>query len=221
MPPLNGLAKILEILKETPPFRAQGRTMTLGELLGRGVELPSDLATIAIAGLAADSREVKPGFLFAALPGVKTDGARFIQDALQRGAAAILVAEGTAPPTASAAVIEDSDPRRRLAVIASRFFGVQPEIAVAVTGTNGKTSVASFVRQLWAGQGFRAASLGTVGVVGPRGTEVLRHTTPDPIELHRILAALAEEGVTHLALEASSHGLQQRRVDGIKFAAGA
>ena len=195
--------------------------MTLGELLGRGVELPSDLATVPIAGLAADSREVKPGFLFAALPGVKTDGARFIQDALQRGAAAVLVAEGAAPPTASAAIIEDSDPRRRLALIASRFFGVQPETAVAVTGTNGKTSVASFVRQLWAGLGLKAASLGTVGVVGPRGTEVLKHTTPDPIELHRILAALAKDGVTHLALEASSHGLQQRRVDGVTLAAGA
>ena len=221
MPPLNGLAKILESLKETPLFGAQGRTMTLGELLGRGVELPSDLATVPIAGLAADSREVKPGFLFAALPGVKTDGARFIQDALQRGAAAVLVAEGAAPPTASAAIIEDSDPRRRLALIASRFFGVQPETAVAVTGTNGKTSVASFVRQLWAGLGLQAASLGTVGVVGPRGTEVLKHTTPDPIELHRILAALAKDGVTHLALEASSHGLQQRRVDGVTLAAGA
>ena len=92
MPPLNGLAKILESLKETPLFGAQGRTMTLGELLGREAELPSDLATVPIAGLAADSREVKPGYLFAALPGVKTDGARFIADALQRGAAAILVA---------------------------------------------------------------------------------------------------------------------------------
>ena len=94
------MAKILEILKETPLFGAQSQTMTLGELLGRGVELPSDLATMPIAGLAADSREVKPGFLFAALPGVKTDGARFIQDALQRGAAAILVAEGAAPSPA-------------------------------------------------------------------------------------------------------------------------
>ena len=123
--------------------------------------------------------------------------------------------------TASAAIIEDSDPRRRLALIASRFFGAQPETAVAVTGTNGKTSVASFVRQLWAGLGLQAASLGTVGVVSPRGTEVLKHTTPDPIELHRILAALAKDGVTHLALEASSHGLQQRRVDGVMLAAGA
>ncbi len=215
------MAKILEILKETPLFGAQSQTMTLGELFGREGTLPSGLASVPITGLTADSREVQPGFLFAALPGVKTDGARFIQDALARGASAILVAEGAAPASASAAIIEDSDPRRRLALIASRFFGLQPETAVAVTGTNGKTSVASFVRQLWEGQGYRAASLGTVGVVSPSGTEILKHTTPDPIELHRILAALARDGITHLALEASSHGLQQRRADGVTLAAGA
>jgi UDP-N-acetylmuramoyl-L-alanyl-D-glutamate--2,6-diaminopimelate ligase len=195
--------------------------MTLGELFGREATLPTGLDRVPIAGLAADSREVKPGYLFAALPGVKTDGARFIEEALKRGAAAVLVASGASPTNSSAAIIEDSDPRRRLALIAARFFGTQPETAIAVTGTNGKTSVASFVRQLWAAQGFTAASLGTVGVVSPSGTKILKHTTPDPIELHRLLAALAEEGVTHLALEASSHGLQQRRVDGITFAAGA
>jgi UDP-N-acetylmuramoyl-L-alanyl-D-glutamate--2,6-diaminopimelate ligase len=195
--------------------------MTLGELIGPQGKLSASLARVPIAGLAADSRAVKPGYLFAALPGVKTDGARFIADALQRGAAAILVGKGGAPITASAAVVEHSDPRRLLALIASRFFGLQPKTAVAVTGTNGKTSVASFVRQLWAGQGFKAASLGTVGVASPRGTEILKHTTPDPIELHAILAGLAKDGVTHLALEASSHGLQQRRVDGVTLAAGA
>ena len=137
------------------------------------------------------------------------------------GAAAILVPEGAARPATSLPIVEDKDPRRRLALIAARFFGLQPKVAVAVTGTNGKTSVASFVRQLWAGQGFRAASIGTVGVVGPRGTEPLKHTTPDPIELHAILAGLVEDGVTHLAFEASSHGLQQRRSDGIALAAGA
>jgi UDP-N-acetylmuramoyl-L-alanyl-D-glutamate--2,6-diaminopimelate ligase len=195
--------------------------MTLAELIGLEARLPAGAAEIPISGLTADSRAVKPGYLFAALPGVKTNGARFIADALQRGAAAILVPEGAVPPTASVPVIEDSDPRRLLALIAARFYGLQPKTAVAVTGTNGKTSVASFVRQIWIGEGFKAASLGTVGVVGPRGTEVLKHTTPDPIELHAILARLAKDGVTHLALEASSHGLQQRRVDGISFAAAA
>jgi UDP-N-acetylmuramoyl-L-alanyl-D-glutamate--2,6-diaminopimelate ligase len=195
--------------------------MTLGELIGLEARLPAGADRIAISGLAADSRAVKPGYLFAALPGVKTDGARFIADALQRGAAAVLVPAGSSPVSASVPVIEDSDPRRMLALIAARFFGLQPKTAIAVTGTNGKTSVASFVRRIWAGRGFKAASLGTVGVVSPRGTEVLKHTTPDPIELHAILAHLAKDGVTHLAMEASSHGLQQRRVDGIRFAAGA
>ena len=195
--------------------------MTLGELFGLEARLPAGLDRMPITGLAADSREVKPGYLFAALPGVKTDGARFIEDAIKRGAAAVLVVQGAKPATASAAIIEDSDPRRRLALIAARFFGLQPKTVVAVTGTNGKTSVASFVRQLWAAQGFAAASLGTVGVVSPSGAKPLKHTTPDPIELHGILAALAKDGVTHLALEASSHGLQQRRVDGVAFAAGA
>jgi UDP-N-acetylmuramoyl-L-alanyl-D-glutamate--2,6-diaminopimelate ligase len=176
---------------------------------------------VPIAGLAADSRQVKPGYLFAALPGVNTDGARFIADALARGAAAILVPESMATTQTATPIIADADPRRRLALIAARFFGVQPKTAVAVTGTNGKTSVTSFVRQLWAGQGFSAASLGTVGVVSPRGTQILKHTTPDPIELHALLAALAGDGVTHLALEASSHGLQQRRLDGVHLAAGA
>jgi UDP-N-acetylmuramoyl-L-alanyl-D-glutamate--2,6-diaminopimelate ligase len=195
--------------------------MTLGELFGLEAKLPEGLARVPITGLAADSREVKPGYLFAALPGVKTDGARFIADALQRGAAAILVRDGAGPLPLSTAIIADSDPRRRLALVAARFYGLQPTVAVAVTGTNGKTSVAAFVRQLWAAQGLTAASLGTVGVVTPSGTQVLRHTTPEPIELHAILAALAKDGITHLALEASSHGLQQRRVDGIDFAAGA
>lgn len=195
--------------------------MTLGELLGGDAKLPAGLDRIPIEGLAADSREVRPGYLFAALPGMKTDGARFIADAVARGAAALLVPEGAKPAAGSAAIIEDSDPRRRLALIAARFFGLQPKITVAVTGTNGKTSVASFVRQLWAGEGYKAASLGTVGVVSPSGTKTLTHTTPDPIALHRILADLADDGVTHLALEASSHGLQQRRLDGVVFAAGA
>jgi len=195
--------------------------MTLGELLGRDARLPAGLDGVPISGIAADSREVRPGYLFAALPGVNTDGARFIPDALARGAAAILVTRGVKPASSEAAIIEDSDPRRGLALIAARFFGLQPETAVAVTGTNGKTSVVSYVRQLWSGEGFSAASLGTVGLVSPSGTKMLKHTTPDPIELHRLLAALATDGVTHLALEASSHGLQQRRVDGVALAAAA
>jgi len=194
--------------------------MTLGELIGPEAELPAKHAAVPIAGLAADSRQVQPGYLFAALSGVKIDGTHFIADAVSRGAVAIL-APGGSQVEGDIALVTDADPRRRLAQIASRFFGAQPETAVAITGTNGKTSVAAFVRQLWAGEGFRAASVGTVGVVSPHGARTLRHTTPDPIELHAILADLAKDGITHLALEASSHGLQQRRLDGVIFKAGA
>jgi UDP-N-acetylmuramoyl-L-alanyl-D-glutamate--2,6-diaminopimelate ligase len=197
------------------------QVMTLGDLMGPDAPLPAPWLRVPILGLTADSRAVKPGYLFAALPGSRTDGSRYIAEALQRGAAAILVPQGAALALDGTPIVEDADPRRRLALIAARFFGVQPEIAVAVTGTNGKTSVASFVRQLWKQMGYSAASLGTVGVVGPSGTQTLAHTTPDPIELHRILADLAGSGVTHLALEASSHGLEQRRIDGVRLAAGA
>src|SRR6478735_396239 len=195
--------------------------MTLGDLVGPEVVLPAPWSHIPIVGLTADSRAVEPGYLFAALPGSRTDGARYVADALARGAAAILMPQQGAETSSETPVVKDADPRRRLALMAARFFSPQPEIAVAVTGTNGKTSVASFVRQLWEQMGFCAASLGTVGVVGPAGTQTLAHTTPDPIELHRILAELAKSGVTHLALEASSHGLEQRRVDGLRLAAGA
>jgi UDP-N-acetylmuramoyl-L-alanyl-D-glutamate--2,6-diaminopimelate ligase len=195
--------------------------MTLGELIGPEAKLPATWSSVAITGLASDSRKVTPGCLFAALSGVKTDGARFIADALARGAAAILAPQGLAFDTGPTPLVEDSDPRRRLALIAAHFYGMQPKTVVAVTGTNGKTSVASFVRQLWAAQGLAAASIGTVGIVAPHATRPLGHTTPDPIELHALLAELARENVTHLAFEASSHGLQQRRIDGIVLAAGA
>lgn len=192
--------------------------MTLGELLGAEAKVSAAVAALPVSGIAADSRQVKPGYLFAALSGVKTDGARFAADAVARGAVAVLSAEDI---DVGVPVVVDPDPRRQLARIAARYFGAQPETVVAVTGTNGKTSVAAFTRQLWSNAGFAAASLGTVGVVSPSGTQVLRHTTPDPIELHEILAGLAAESVTHLALEASSHGLQQRRLDGVTLKAGA
>ena len=195
--------------------------MTLGELMGPEAKLPGPWRQVPIEGLTADSRAVKPGYLFAALP----DRAPTAPATSPKPCSAVLRRSSCrkAPRRRSngTPVVEDADPRRRLALIAARFFGAQPEVAVAVTGTNGKTSVASFVRQLWEQMGYRAASLGTVGVVGPSGTQVLAHTTPDPIELHRILADLAKSGVTHLALEASSHGLEQRRVDGVRLAAGA
>ncbi|MEQ8269166.1 MAG: UDP-N-acetylmuramoyl-L-alanyl-D-glutamate--2,6-diaminopimelate ligase [Parvibaculum sp.] len=171
-----------------------------------------------ILGLTADSRAVKPGFLFAALPGTKFDGSRFIPQALEQGAAALLVPQGT-KVEARVPVIAVGNPRRRLALMAARFFGKQPGIVAAVTGTNGKTSVATFVRQIWAALGVEAASLGTLGIESGKGARELGFTTPDPVALQAELAALADEGVTHLAMEASSHGLAQYRLDGVKLAA--
>jgi UDP-N-acetylmuramoyl-L-alanyl-D-glutamate--2,6-diaminopimelate ligase len=172
-------------------------------------------------GLAADSREVKPGYLFAALSGSKTDGARVIEDAVKRGAIAVLGAPAAADSAKALGVrfIAAANPRLRLAELASEFYAAQPATVAAVTGTNGKTSVASFLRQIWAFQGRQAASLGTIGIDAPSGHVPLGHTTPDPVRLHAELARLKHEGVDHLALEASSHGLDQYRLDGVKISA--
>ncbi|MFT8246263.1 UDP-N-acetylmuramoyl-L-alanyl-D-glutamate--2,6-diaminopimelate ligase [Roseomonas sp. BN140053] len=175
----------------------------------------------AIAGLTADSRQVAPGFLFAALPGSRVDGRAHIADAVARGAAAVLAPEGTTWPhdVPARPLLLSADPRRALALAAAAFHGAQPKIAVAVTGTNGKTSTAEFLRQLWALTGQPAASLGTLGLVAegfPPGPSL---TTPDPVSLHATLAALQRAGVEHVALEASSHGLDQRRLDGVRLAA--
>src|SRR6267154_2392209 len=172
-------------------------------------------------GLAADSREVKPGYLFAALSGSKTDGARFIEDAVKRGAVAVLGAPAAADSARSLGVrfIAAANPRLRLAELAAEFYAAQPSTIAAVTGTNGKTSVASFLRQIWAFQGRQAASLGTIGIDAPSGHVSLGHTTPDPVRVHAELARLKNEGVDHLALEASSHGLDQYRLDGVKISA--
>jgi UDP-N-acetylmuramoyl-L-alanyl-D-glutamate--2,6-diaminopimelate ligase len=196
--------------------------MKLGDLLGTDAAGESWRHEVPIAGLTADSREVKPGFLFAALNGSTTDGARFIGDAIARGAAAVLVGEGLPVESSeSLAVIVDANPRRRLALMAARFYAAQPETVAAVTGTNGKTSVASFLREIWERQGYKAASLGTVGIVHDGQEEPLQHTTPDPVAIQAALGRLAGKGVTHLALEASSHGLAQYRLDGVRIAAGA
>ena len=188
--------------------------MQLSDLYATGLATKNDPD---ILGLAADSRAVTPGTLFAALKGVAADGADFIPQAIANGAVAILAHPGTASASIPVPVIEDQNPRRALAQIAAKFFGSQPETAVAVTGTNGKTSVAGFTRQIWNRQGLNAATLGTLGVLGPNATEILHHTTPEPIKLHRVLAHLAQSGVTHVALEASSHGLNQSRLAGTRI----
>lgn len=177
-----------------------------------------------ITGLAVDSREVRDGYLFAALPGSRVHGGEFIQYALRMGASAILTdAKGAALAeielaASDAALIVAEDPRQTLAFTAALWFADQPKTIVAVTGTNGKTSVATFVRQIWAELGHAAINLGTTGVEGA-WTAPLAHTTPEPITLHRTLAAAASHGITHAAMEASSHGLEQRRLDGVHLTA--
>ena len=177
-------------------------------------------AGLELAGIAADSRKVKPGDLFVAVPGSKADGLTFVPQALAAGAAAVMAERAPELPD-GIAFIQVADIRRALALCAAAFFPRQPATIAAVTGTSGKTSVAAFTRQIWTALGASAASIGTIGVVSPRGEQYGSLTTPDPIELHRTLDTLAGEGVTHLALEASSHGLDQRRLDGVRISIGA
>jgi UDP-N-acetylmuramoyl-L-alanyl-D-glutamate--2,6-diaminopimelate ligase len=172
-----------------------------------------------ITGVTADSRLVRPGFLFAALPGAHADGRAFIAAALAAGAAAVVTGEGSDNGEA-APILHVADPRRAYALAAATFWADQPRVCVAVTGTNGKTSVAGFCRQIFTAAGHKAASMGTLGVragneqITPPGL-----TTPDAADVARLLADLAHRGVTHLALEASSHGVHQRRLDGVKLTA--
>jgi UDP-N-acetylmuramoyl-L-alanyl-D-glutamate--2,6-diaminopimelate ligase len=176
---------------------------------------------IEAEGVTADSRKVKPGFLFVAIAGAKADGAHFARQAVNAGAIAVAAEQRPEALSDAVAFIRVNNPRRTLALAAAKFFPRQPKTIAAVTGTSGKTSVAAFTRQIWSTLGYQAASIGTIGVVSPKGERYGSLTTPDPIELHRTLDQLAGEGVTHLALEASSHGLDQHRLDGVRIAAGA
>ncbi|TIS55193.1 UDP-N-acetylmuramoyl-L-alanyl-D-glutamate--2,6-diaminopimelate ligase [Mesorhizobium sp.] len=175
---------------------------------------------LEVTGISSDSRQVRPGVVFFAFAGTKADGAAYAADAASRGAAAIVAGKGSAVAGLSVPVIAVDDPRLALALSAARFFGRQPRTMVAVTGTSGKTSVAAFTRQIWEQAGFAAASIGTTGVVAPGRNEYGSLTTPDPVALHRLLKELADAGVSHASMEASSHGLDQRRLDGVKLAAG-
>ena len=199
---------------------SEGRSLADLGLTARGAE-----ARIRILGITADSRAVRPGTLFAALPGTRFHGAEFIEPALRMGASAVLTdragaarAEQALAEYPGAALVVAEDARAALAMAAALFFGAQPATMVAVTGTNGKTSVASFARQIWAAMGETAINIGTTGVEGAWEAP-LSHTTPDSVTLHRVLADAAGAGVTHAAMEASSHGLDQRRLDGVRLAA--
>ncbi len=171
-----------------------------------------------IKGLTPDSRAVRAGFLFAALPGSAIDGAEFIPQAEKNGAAAILALPGV---KTSLPLIADDEPRRRLALMAARFYPHQPSFVAGVTGTNGKTSTAVFAAALWSMLGRQSGSLGTLGARSAAYERKLTHTTPEPVTLHETLDAMAHAGVTHLAMEVSSHALAQFRADGVRFSAAA
>ena len=179
-----------------------------------------------VTGISVDSRDVKAGQLFAAMPGVAAHGASFTGTAVENGAAAILTDRDGARIAREqldgkdVPIVVAQDPRQALAYAAALWFGQQPDAVVAVTGTNGKTSVATFTRQLWMAMGIEAVNIGTTGVEGCYAAP-LAHTTPEPITLHRILGEVAAEGIEHAVMEASSHGLAQRRLDGVRLCAAA
>ena len=194
--------------------------MKLREIAPADAELDARHAEIEVSGVTADSRAVKRGDVFVAIAGGKADGARFTDAAIAAGAVAIVAERAPATPLPSGiAFMRVANARRAVASIASKFYPRQPPAIAAVTGTSGKTSVVAFTRQIWAANGHRAASIGTVGIVSPSGESYGALTTPDPVALHRSLDALTGDGVSHLAIEASSHGLDQYRLDGLRIAA--
>ncbi|MGJ0391225.1 MAG: UDP-N-acetylmuramoyl-L-alanyl-D-glutamate--2,6-diaminopimelate ligase [Methylocystis sp.] len=189
--------------------------MRLSQLLARD-DLDPAIGSIEIEGLSADSRVVGEGFAFFAIPGHAGDGLSYVNDAKARGAVVVIAQR---PAECPLPLVVVPDVRAALAHAAARFYPRQPETIVAVTGTSGKTSVVAFLRQIWAALGHEAASLGTVGVVDSKGAHYGGLTTPGPVELHRTLQELAARGVTHLAMEASSLGIDQRRLDGVRLRA--
>ena len=210
----------MKLTELTSPAAASGPTSPPGAIRAPPLTDPE------IVGLTADSRQIKPGFLFAALRGALRDGRAFAGEAVAQGAVAILTddpAALTLDPDKSrrVVIVADANPQCRLALFAARFYRRQPRTIAAVTGTNGKTSVAHFTREIWTQLGYPAASLGTLGLVSPTGRRSGALTTPDPVGLHRDLAELAESGIDRVAIEASSHGLAQFRLDGIILAAAA
>ncbi|MEP6355794.1 MAG: UDP-N-acetylmuramoyl-L-alanyl-D-glutamate--2,6-diaminopimelate ligase [Hyphomicrobiales bacterium] len=193
--------------------------MLLSDILPKDAEIVGNIDGCEVHGLTADSRAVKPGFVFAALKGVNSDGALFAEQAIKAGAVAILCDKEDARYHVPTLITRNA--RLGLAEMAAQFYPAQPATIAAVTGTAGKTSVAAFLRQIWLKAGKVAASIGTVGVVSPVETVYGSLTTPDPVQLHETIDRLARAGVTHLALEASSHGLDQYRLDGVQVSIGA
>jgi len=194
--------------------------MHLHDLLTPDAEYDARYAPLAIGGVAADSRKVSRGDLFVAVPGTKADGLAFVDAAVAAGAAAVMAERRPAALPDAVVFVRVPNARRALALTAARIHPRQPATIAAVTGTSGKTSVAAFTRQIWQALGHPAASIGTVGLVSPHAEVYGSLTTPDPVDLHHTLDTLAGEGVTHLAIEASSHGLDQYRLDGVRITLG-
>ncbi|MEO8757934.1 MAG: UDP-N-acetylmuramoyl-L-alanyl-D-glutamate--2,6-diaminopimelate ligase [Devosia sp.] len=200
--------KFASVIEEEPPL-----SFALSELLeGTGSKSPR----LSVVGVNADSRAVKPGEAFFAVPGLHTHGDAFAAQARSNGAAAMITDRAPGADPGIPVIVVD-DVRAAYARAAARQFAPQPEIVVGVTGTNGKSSIVSFVRQIWTASGFKAASVGTVGIETSKGLASGELTTPDALSLHRDLGMLRAEGIDHVALEASSQGLDQRRVDGVRF----
>lgn len=191
--------------------------MKLNDLID--IDLKPEHTGIDIVAMSADSREIKSGFLFAAFPGTKTDGRDYIEQAITQGAAAILTRDYTGDVPAHIPIINVDHPRQYFAKMAARLYALQPKVIVAVTGSNGKTSTVNFCRQLWQKMGHTAASLGTIGIDAPGLIHTAGMTTPDPVTLHAELCELERCGISHLAMEASSHGLDQYRLDGVRLKA--
>lgn len=193
--------------------------MRLRDLFSNDAAIEPQAEAVDVKGIAVDSRAVKPGDLFFAISGSKTDGSRFIDSAVAAGAVAVALEQA---PKGDGRVpfVVTPNARRALSQAAARFYPKQPATIAAVTGTSGKTSVAAFTRQIWERLGHNSASIGTIGLVSPKRTVYGSLTTPDPIALHKQLDEITTDGVTHLAFEASSHGLDQFRLDGVRVSAG-
>lgn len=194
--------------------------MNLKGLIGSQLDLNDALASVEVAGLASNTKDVSQGFVFFGLPGVNVDGATFCDVAEKSGAVLAIVSSHSEVPQVTIPVLKVEDPRSVLAHASAAFFGSQPKCIAAVTGTAGKTSVANFLRQIWAAEGHRAASVGTTGVVAPGREDYGNLTTPDPISLHRLLGELASDAIEYVSMEASSHGLDQHRLDGVQLSVG-
>ena len=191
--------------------------------LSESFDISENFHSLDITGIENDSRQIHPGQLFAALPGTRFDGTEFIASAIEAGAVAVLMEAGADLPDGvdpkKTVILKSANIRRDVAFLAAAFYSAQPAVIIGVTGTNGKSSCVNFTRQIWELLGYKAASLGTIGLQQGEALVSGSLTTPDAVRLHRDIDGITRGGVTHLAVEASSHGLDQHRLDGLKLKA--